>query len=214
MNKIFGQETVFFRIMNQVGNVIIVTMLWLLGCLPVVTIGVSSIAMYYTMVKSVRRGEGYVTREFFGAYRRNLKSGVLMTVVLFLLGAVLVVDRMYMDQVPTAAGAAFSLGYTLLTLVFFGLILYLFPVMSRFTMKPWECFKLAFLMVFRHLPSTVLFLAIAIAGVCLTVLIPAPMLFVVPGACCMAESFLMERLLKKYMAKPQTEEEAEKWYYL
>ena len=32
-------------------------------------------------------------------------------------------------------------------------------------------------------------------------------------ACCYGQSFLMERLLKKYMAKPQTEEEAEKWYY-
>lgn len=199
--------------MNQAGNVIIVTLMWLAGCLPVVTIGTSTIAMYYATVKSIRHGEGYVTREFISAYRRNLKNGILMTVVFLVLGAVLAVDRMYMDQIGSAGAAAFSLGYTLLTLVVFALVIYVFPVMSRFTMKTWECFKLAALMVFRHLPFTVLFLALVVAGVCLVILVPAPMLFIIPGACCYGESFLMERLLKKYMAKPETEEEADKWYY-
>lgn len=213
MDKIFGHDTAFFRFMNGAGNIVIATLLWLLGCLPVVTIGTSTIAMYYTTVKSIRRGEGYVTREFFNAYRRNLKNGILTTVIFLLLGAVLVIDRVYMNRIQSSAAAAFSLGYTLLTMVFFSLIIYVFPVMSRFTMTPWECIKLAFLMAFRHLPSTVVFLLLVIAGVCLVVMIPAPMLFVAPGACCYGASFLMERLLKKYMAKPATEEEAKKWYY-
>lgn len=213
MNKIFGHDTFFFRFMNQAGNVIIATLLWLLGCLPVVTIGTSTIALYYTTVKSIRRGEGYVSWEFFGAYRRNLKNGILMTVVFLLLGVVLAIDRMYVDQGQSAAAAAFSLGYTLLTLVVVSMAVYVFPVMSRFTMSAWECFRLALLMVFRHLPFTVILLGMAIGTVCLVLLIPAPMLFILPGACCYGQSFLMERLLKKYMAKPQTGEEAEKWYY-
>lgn len=198
--------------MNQAGNVIIATLLWLVGCLPIVTIGTSTIALYYTTVKSIRRGEGYVSREFFSAYRRNLKNGIPMTIVFLLLAAVLVIDRLYVDQGQSAV-AAFSLGYTLLTLVVASLAVYVFPVMSRFTMSAWECFRLALLMVFRHLPFTVVLLRMQIASICLVVLIPAPMLFIIPGACCYGQSFLMERLLKKYMAKPQTEEEAEKWYY-
>ena len=122
------------------------------------------------------------------------------------------VDLVDVDQGQSAV-AAFSLGYTLLTLVVASLAVYVFPVMSRFTMSAWECFRLALLMVFRHLPFTVVLLRMQIASICLVVLIPAPMLFIIPGACCYGQSFLMERLLKKYMAKPQTEEEAEKWYY-
>lgn len=213
MDKIFGQDTVFFRFTNHVGNMVIVTLMWLVGCLPIVTIGPSTIAMYYTTVKCIRRGEGYVTQEFFSAYRRNLKNGIPMTVAFLIAGVVLAVDRIYMDQVQSAAAAAFSLGYTLLTLVFLGLAVYVFPVMSRFTMQPLACFRLALLMVFRHLPSTVLMITALILGVCLVVLVPAPMLFIVPGACCYGESFLMERLLRQYMAEPATEEDAQKWYY-
>ena len=170
-----------------------------------------SIVLYYGEERPP--GEGYVSREFFGAYRRSLKNGIPMTIVFLLLGAVLAVDRLYVDQGQSAAAAAFSLGYTLLILVVASMVVYVFPVMSRFTMSNWECFRLSLLMVFRHLPFTVLMLAMLIASICLVVLIPAPMLFILPGACCYGQSFLMERLLKKYMAKPQTEEEADKWYY-
>lgn len=213
MSRIFGQDTVFFRGMNQVGNVIAVTLMWLVGCIPVVTIGTSTTAMYYTMVKSVRHGEGYVTREFLGAYKKNLKNGILLMLVFLLLTGVLAVDRIYVDQVQTQAAAAMSLGYTLLLLIVAGLFIYIWPVVSRFTMGKWDCFRLALLMVFRHLPFTVVFLALWILGICVVWLIPVPMIFVAPGACCYAESFLMEKLLRKYMTKPETEEDLEKWYY-
>lgn len=213
MGKIFGQDTVFFRFMNRAGEIIIVTLLWLAGCLPVVTIGTSSIAMYYTVVKSIRRGEGYVAGEFLRAYRRNLKNGILMTLMFLGLGGILFLDRLYMDQARSEPAGALGPVYTLLTLMVMGMAVYIFPVMSRFAMRPLECFRLAFLMVFRHLPFTALLLCMEALAIFLAVLIPAPMLFVAPGACCYGKSFLMERLLKKYMAVPETEEEAQKWYY-
>ncbi|MFR8246647.1 MAG: DUF624 domain-containing protein [Roseburia sp.] len=65
MNSMFGPETKFFKVTNQIGNILLVSVLWLIGCIPVITIGTSTIAMYYAMVKAVRCEEGYVTKEFF-----------------------------------------------------------------------------------------------------------------------------------------------------
>ena len=227
MDRFFGQDTPFFRFMTVAGNVIAVSLFWLLCCIPVVTVGPASIAMYYTMVKMVRHGEGYVTREFFGSFKRNLKQGILMTLIFAALAAGLAADRIYINgmyeqngqaqvlglNIGGQAAAAMSLGYTLLILVVLGVFLYIWPVMSRFTMGMWECFKLALLMVFRHLPYTVVFTAMWVLCLFGVVLIPVPMIFVLPGACCFAETFLMEKLLRKYMAKPETEEDMEKWYY-
>lgn len=168
MNSMFGPETKFFKVTNQIGNILLVSVLWLIGCIPVITIGTSTIAMYYAMVKAVRCEEGYVTKEFFRSYRQNLKTGI---------------------------------------------VLYLFPVLSRFTMDVFSCFKLALFMVFKHLPTTILLLLLVAVGVVLALLIPIPMIFVMPGVCCYFGSFLMERILRKYMAKPQSKEEEEKWYY-
>lgn len=213
MNKIFGQDTLFFRIMDKIGNIIGVTLMWIVGCIPVITIGTSSIAMYYAMVKSVRRGEKYVTKEFMGAYKKNLKNGILMTLVFFMLGIVLAIDRIYVDSQDTQVAAVMSAGYTLLILVTAGLLVYIWPVMSRFSMGNWECFRLALLMVFKHLPYTVVFLALWLLGVFIIALIPVPMTFIIPGACCYVQSLLMERILRKYMPAPKTEEEMDIWYY-
>ena len=60
MNSMFGPETKFFKVTNQIGNILLVSVLWLIGCIPVITIGTSTIAMYYAMVKAVRCEEGYV----------------------------------------------------------------------------------------------------------------------------------------------------------
>ena len=51
MNSMFGPETKFFKVTNQIGNILLVSVLWLIGCIPVITIGTSTIAMYYAMVK-------------------------------------------------------------------------------------------------------------------------------------------------------------------
>ena len=80
-------------------------------------------------------------------------------------------------------------------------------------MDAFSCFKLALFMVFKHLPTTILLLLIVTAGIVSALLIPVPMIFVMPGVCCYVGSFLMERILRKYMAKPETKEDEEKWYY-
>ena len=213
MNSMFGPETKFFKVTNQIGNILLVSVLWLIGCIPVITIGTSTIAMYYAMVKAVRCEEGYVTKEFFRSYRQTLKTGIVLTVIFPGLAAVLWLDHSYtVKQVSIVAGAL-EMVYLLLAFVIAGIVLYLFPVLSRFTMDVFSCFKLALFMVFKHLPTTILLLLLVAVGVVLALLIPIPMIFVMPGVCCYFGSFLMERILRKYMAKPQSKEEEEKWYY-
>lgn len=158
MNSMFGPETKFFKVTNQIGNILLVSVLWLIGCIPVITIGTSTIAMYYAMVKAVRCEEGYVTKEFFRSYRQNLKTGIVLTVIFPGLAAVLWLDHSYtVKQVSIVAGAL-EMVYLLLAFVIAGIVLYLFPVLSRFTMDVFSCFKLALFMVFKHLPTTILLL--------------------------------------------------------
>lgn len=199
--------------MNYVGSLIGVTLMWIVGCLPVVTIGASTIAMYYAVVKVIRRNHGYLTKEFFSAYKKNLKNGIIMTLIFLVMAVVLYMDRMIVDSIPTSTASVFSLGYTFIILIAVGVAIYIFPVISRFDMGKFACFKLALIMVFRHLPYTIVFFAILVAAIFLVGFIPIPFIFIVPGAACFLKSLLMEKLLKKYMAKPQTEEEEQKWYY-
>ena len=86
---IFGYDGKYVKVIDKIFNTIVLSLFWLIGCLPIITIGVSTTAMYYTAVKVIKKEEGYVLEEFLRSYRRNLKDGILLeilfAVVLFIL---------------------------------------------------------------------------------------------------------------------------------
>ncbi len=204
MNQLFSTEGPIYRFLNKMGNMILATILWIIGCLPVVTIGTSTAALYYTMVKSVRKDVGYVHTEFWRGYRLNLKKGVEATVVILLLGTVLGWELwLVLERDVEVSRIWYSLSGLLILLMVL-IVIYLFPVMSRFDMKLSRLCTLAFVMSIRFWYIT---LAL-IAGLALTVwaqiyLLPIPMILLTPGLWCFISSFLMEKAMKAYMPKPQ-----------
>ena len=89
LDRLFSTDGIIYRFLNKTGNIILATILWLMGCIPIVTIGTSTAALYYTMVKSVRKDVGYVHAEFWRGYKLNCMKGVAATALLLALGIVL-----------------------------------------------------------------------------------------------------------------------------
>lgn len=218
MGQLFSTEGIVYRFLNKTGNIILATILWLIGCIPVVTIGTSTAAFYYTMVKSVRREVGYVHSEFWRGYKLNLKKGVAATVVLLLLVLLLRYEMLLVLENGVEVNRIWYSLSGLLILLLVLVTLYLFPVMSRFEMKLGRLCMLAFVMSIRFWYIT---LALA-AGLVLVVLaqiyvLPIPMILLTPGLWCYASSFLTEKAMKAYMPKPEQtagdeEEQIRNWY--
>ena len=50
-----------FSFLNLLGQLILLSILWTVCCLPIITVGASTVALYYTVVKVLRRnGETWV----------------------------------------------------------------------------------------------------------------------------------------------------------
>lgn len=218
MSQLFSTEGIIYRFLNITGNIVLATILWIIGCIPVVTIGTSTAALYYTIVKSVRKDVGYVHSEFWRGYKLNLKKGVAATAVILILGILLGAEMwLVLENGVEVSRIWYSLSGLLMLLMVL-IILYLFPVMSRFDMKLGNLCKLAFVMSIRFWYIT---LALA-AGLALVVwaqlyLLPIPMILLTPGLWCYISSFLVEKAMKAYMPKPQqttgdAEEQVKNWY--
>ncbi len=149
MNQLFSTDGVIYRFLTVTGNIIIATVLWLIGCIPVVTIGTSTAALYYTIVKSVRKEVGYVHAEFWRGYKLNLKKGAAATAALLALGLLLGMEiRMVLENGVEVSRIWYSLSGLLILLMLL-VTLYLFPVMSRFDMKLGKLCMLSFVMSIR-----------------------------------------------------------------
>lgn len=218
MNQLFSTDGIIYRFMTKTGNIILATILWLLGCIPVVTIGTSTAALYYTTVKSVRKDVGYVHSEFWRGYKLNLKKGVAATVLLLALGGLMGAEMWLVLENNVEVNKIWYSLSGLLILLMILITLYLFPVMSRFDMKLGKLCMLAFVMSIRFWYITLALLA----GLVLTVfaqfyILPIPLILLTPGLWCYASSFLVEKAMKAYMPKTEPErgengEELKNWY--
>lgn len=89
MNWFFSGENPFFRFTGRVLDVIVLSLLWFVCCLPVVTILPATSALYYSCVKCIRYREPGPYGSFFSSFRENLRTGAGAMVVFLIVAAVL-----------------------------------------------------------------------------------------------------------------------------
>ena len=78
--------------LTRIFDVLVATVLFVLCCLPVVTIGASTAAMYDVMLCIAGDGCSSVARRFFGAFRDNFKQATGLWLIVALAGLVVIGD--------------------------------------------------------------------------------------------------------------------------
>lgn len=74
--KLFSVDGPLYNFFSRLLDMIKLNFLWLLCSLPVVTIGASTTAAFAVTLKMVDEREGYIARQFFTAFKANLKQGI------------------------------------------------------------------------------------------------------------------------------------------
>ena len=157
--KPFAPESSLMYYMTKAGWVIILNIVFLISCLPVFTIGTAVTSFYYAMMKSIRRDRSYPLLEYWSSFKRTFVKGSMVTV-----GTGIWISLIwYLWNIAAVSGEETGLFlqkfYTGLLVVTGAILIYLFPVMSRFTMKLSSMVKLSFVMAVRFLPYTAILLA-------------------------------------------------------
>lgn len=210
----FRADSSLMGILTKIGEIILLNIVWILGCLPVVTIGTSCSALYYAMMKSIRRNRSYPIKEFWAAYKRNLLNGILMTLGFGLFLFMLWYLKGLAPSMDTDPGKMMTGIYIGLAIVVAMILIYLFPVLSRFSMKVSGMIKLAFVMSVRYFYFTILILAgtAALAFVQFYYM-PITLVLIWPSLWCLLCTFMIEKALRKYMPPPDPNDGEDHWYW-
>lgn len=199
LRDIFEYEGSFYTCTGKLFDLMAVSVLWVLGSLPVVTIGASCSALYAAVSRSVRRDNSTAVAQFFKTYRRELKSSLFIWVcfgaAIFVLLLNLGIIRNRMEGL---AGTFFVMLYGFLTLLLIAACCYAFPALSRFDMPAGWIVKLSFYLLVRHLPVSLMLLAL-FAGAYLLLLWKVMLVVIVPGAAVLLASFLIDPILERHM---------------
>lgn len=211
MEETIVTERPLIKFLDKTGQLILLSLCWIVGSLPVITLGTSTTALYYAVMKSIRRERGYGVSEFWRSYKANLGRGILATVPMLLLGGLLCLNLWMLIGAERENGVLiFGSGLCLAVLCFSWM--FVCPVLSRFTMRVRDVWKLAFVMALRFLPRSILLTAGTALLVALQIwILPIPTALLIPGLWCLATTFLIETVLRKYM--PEKQESDDAWYY-
>lgn len=221
MSSFFNPENKFFSTLGKVFDLLVLSLMWLIFCLPVITIGPASTAFYYTVVKVIRRERSYLFKEFFRSFKLNFKQGVIVTLIYVVLAVLMVIDidfAMQLTQDGSKVGSALYGIFMVEALFVIFTLVYIFPVLSRFTVTIKHLFKWAFFMSMRHLGWTlllvVLFVGTAVMMVLSFLYLP-PLCIILPGIYTLLASLIIEKVFRRYMPKEEEggeESGVDRWY--
>ena len=92
MTNLLNPDNAVMQFITKIVYSVYLNILWFICCLPIVTIGASTTALFYVTMKMVRNEEGNITRNFFHSFKENFKQSTLVWLMLLALGIILGID--------------------------------------------------------------------------------------------------------------------------
>jgi len=170
MKSIFSPDGPLYNLAERLGNLVLLNMLYLLFCIPIVTIGPASAALRYVTLKYATNDEDRVFAPFWHSFKQNLKQGMIIGIVRTAITLFLAYDLYYIlvtwryisnntvyDKVILVLVALACFVYILVSR-------YIYPMLARYDNSTRQLIRTSLVLAVRHLPATL----------CMTLLTAAP----------------------------------------
>lgn len=193
MSNLFNMDGPVLQFINKIVYSVYLNILWFLCCIPVITAGASTTALFYVTLKIAKNEEGNITKAFFRSFRENLRQSTLIWLILLALGIILSVDgyvlyHMRFENVFwTLCTAVFCVAAAAYAIV----LMYIFPLLARFDNTVGAMFKNALFIGVRFLFCTVLMAVIYFVMLLVVVRIFTPAVIFGEGLCALLCSYLL-----------------------
>lgn len=198
ISKIFSPEGLLWRILNVLTDIFALSVLWLLCCIPVITVGAATTALYDSVVRCIRYKQRGAYRRFFDTLRADLPTSVFSALLWGAVIALFIWVIKYLQYLGgfSASARMASVAYYVLLLIPVGAACWAFPILSRFTFGFAALNITAVKFAFAKLPSTVILVLLTtqIIELCINWLFPS---FFMPAVMMLLWSLFIEPAFKK-----------------
>ncbi len=200
--QVFDTNNLFWRLISRGVDFVGLGLFWLVLCLPVVTVGPATSALYYAVVKSFRQRETDGFKLMLKSFLSNLKKGISASLICLPFVAVFTVFYLVMDihKNESAAGSIMFVAYWVALLVPAGIVCWLFPIFARFETGLKDAFRTAVFLSIRHLPSTFVLVLLNMQLAIFTLERWWPIFFT-PVLAALLGSLFLERIFVKYLSE-------------
>ena len=199
MRGLFNYDGPAFRFFSKVADCLILSLLWLVFSLPLITMGASFTALYYAVYK-LRRAEDGLWTAFWHGFKSNFKQATVLWLILLAVCCVLGMS-FYSAYLLLEVGKMHVMFLILLALMAAAVVtwgIWLFPCVARFENTTRNFLKNGAGIALFHLYWSFCLFVIFCVTVYLSVKLPMGVLLF-PAAGTWVSSVLMEKVFTKYV---------------
>ena len=212
--KFLSYDSPFSQLLLKLCYSCYLNLLWLICCIPIVTIGASTTALYYTSLKIVRGEDHALGHMFFRSFRENFRQSTVLWLILLATGLFLAGDGYLAYRLRAASTGAPAVLWTLILALIIGaavvyviVLLFVFPLVASVSNTNWAMLKNSFFIGARYLFCTILVFVVHFAMFFAVVSIFTPLFLLGEGLCALISSYLMSNVLRACSYDPDQEED-------
>lgn len=201
---LFSYEGKFYQTISKLTDAVLLSILWLLFSFPLITIGASTTALYYTVEKNMYKEEGHLWQEFWKAFKRDFKQSTVLwsiLIVLFMMvawGCVAAYSFLLLDDEVNIAIVIFSV-YSVIIIIWSQ---YWFPYLATFEDSIGTILKNTISMAISDLKLSILLLVVFVITVIAAYLVP-PLLLILPVVYMWTVRKILQKIFSKYIDNPE-----------
>lgn len=197
-------DSKFYHFMSKVGDCIILSILWIIFSLPVITMGAATTTLYYSVVKVLWEDRGETLGGFRRSFKSNFKQSTIVTVFALLVAALAAIigSAVYAANPSEDVLSRIYLVYLILFIFGVAWLHYIFSYIAKFQNTMASILKNSLIICLANFPQSAMIMILFVVVVVLTILLfprsLGAMLFI-PAVYTLVTSFVLEKIYKKYL---------------
>lgn len=215
MFKLFHPDSKFMQAMSTLADLVLLNIYFLLTCIPFVTIGTATTALYTVCFRIGSEKEEGITKTYFRAFADNFKQGTILWLITCLFAGTAILNTFTFLKFDSAL-QLLSFLFLILFVLSLMVISYVFPLLSLFDNDNKSTLKNAIAFSIAYFPRTLLILILNILPfivffISLYFFMTAALLWTFFYFSCVAyiNTFIFRKIFAPYLEDTNTQEETE-----
>lgn len=204
-STIFNLDNGIMRFFSRVFDIVVLNLLFVICCIPIVTIGASLTAMYSITLKMVRNEEPNIIRGFLKAFKQNFRQGTIVGMTAIIIALFITIDLRIIAMTGYDSLKVVQVLCYIVAIWGYIIFLYAFPILARFVHTTKEVFKNSFMISIVNFKWTLLLIFINVPFVLMLFYSGVSMLllFTILIVCgfsglALIQSFIFRKIFERY----------------
>ena len=195
--NLFRLDSLPYKIATKVYQILLLSLLWYVTSLPLLTIGASTSALFYASSKIIRDEDPRLIKDFMKGFKDNFFKSTMVYLVLLVVGLLFVGNMKAYMAVHDMSKVLMAV-QILMIIELAVVVIYSFPIISRYDLNVFKTLKAALLIGNRHVGTTVQSLIFIITALALVGIYPTLFVLLIPGIIGISNYYIINTVLIKY----------------